>query len=116
VSKPANSLLTIFGILLAPILLLGCAKEPAYLHSQEERNVCHKIYRVGEWYPKQYTKIPLWLVYKDHIGMHPNDYWGRCKEEIVPIPPITVYPTKDKKGDWKIERIRPRRERDTKEQ
>jgi len=88
-------------------LLYACAKSPAYLHSTEERVICHKKYRSGAWYPVE-LQIPLWLVYRDHIGMHPNDYWGYCEEEIIPIPDI------DGKKDWEKEgyfgeRLRPRR-------
>ena len=62
-------------------LLYACAKSPAYLHSTEERVICHKKFRAGKWYPVE-LQIPLWLVYRDHIGMHPNDYWDTVKRRL----------------------------------
>ena len=85
------------------LLFAACAgtEVPTYMRSHEERTFCHKKYRGGEWYSQQF-KFPIYLVYNAHITMHPNDYWGRCKEEIVPIPDIAAYPQKDSKGEWML--------------
>lgn len=54
---------------------------------QERRTVCHKAYRNAQWWPQE-IEVPIWLAYEKHIGMHPNDYWGPCKEDTRPLPPF----------------------------
>ncbi len=65
-------------------VLMSCGKQINYggYSPQEERPICHLDYELTEWYGEDET-LPLWLVYEGHIGMHPNDYWGKCKEEDI---------------------------------
>ena len=91
------------------LYLASCAGKqiPEYMRSHEERVVCHKKYRSAEWWPVQ-IKLPIYLAYNDHITMHPNDYWGRCKEEIRPIPDISAWPMKNPKGEWLFDKKKPK--------
>lgn len=68
-------------ILIATICvsLCGCAKPAEYLRSQEVRVVCHQKYSKGSWHPTE-VEGPLVILYQQHIGWHPNDYWGRCED------------------------------------
>ena len=97
------------SLLGASLLFAACAgiEIPAYMRSHEERTVCHKKFRSGEWYPQQF-KFPIYLAYSAHINMHPNDYWGRCKEEIRPIPDIAAYPQKNSEGEWMLDKKPPK--------
>ncbi len=70
---------------------------------QEERPICHLDYELAEWYGEDET-LPLWLVYAGHIGMHPNDYWGKCKEED-----IKERPEPREIEDWEEEALRSKR-------
>ncbi len=86
------------------LLFASCStKVPEYMRSHEKRVVCHMKFRNAEWWPVQ-SELPIYLAYNDHITMHPNDYWGRCKEEIRPIPDIAAYPQKDSKGEWMLDK------------
>ena len=71
------------------LLLVGCSSHNVYApyEATDTRWVCHMKFRLGEWWPVE-QELQLWTAYRDHIGMHPNDYWGKCQEEIRPIPPI----------------------------
>ena len=93
----------------ASLLLASCAGKqvPEYMRAHDERTICHKKYRNAEWWPVQ-IKLPIYLAYNDHITMHPNDYWGRCEEEIRPIPGLAAWPMKDRKGDWLFDNKKPK--------
>jgi len=54
----------------------------------EERPVCHLAYHMSDWYGEDKT-LTLWRIYDRHIGMHPSDYWGKCKEEDIKELPET---------------------------
>ena len=67
-------------IILISLLFISCAKykEPDYMNLSEERIFCHMQYHNSIWIPHEMS-IPIYLIYNEHVIMHPNDYWGRCK-------------------------------------
>lgn len=60
------------------VLLPGCAARELSYDPMESRPVCHLRYDHSEWHEQQ-LNIAIWNAYQNHIGMHPNDYWGLCE-------------------------------------
>lgn len=79
-----SGVLAFLAMIWVSVLLVACSgkESPGYVRSTEERRICHLRYRAGDWRGED-AILPLWLVYRDHIGMHPRDYWGRCRPEDI---------------------------------